>query len=483
MTLNDYGEGCSASTLANHDNDSPAGTLINLSEDSSASTLINLSKDSSASTLINLSKDSSASTLINLSEDSSASTLINLSEDSSASTPTNPSEGSSASPLSNYSENPFESTLNRLKLDANLYINSKPNSPTPRSEVSPERLNTKPLFQLLAGKKERFNSSSTLNGEAFLDLLSDYPSPEFPVLLADIAKHGAKLGYNGPPLATKKRQNHPTAKVHTSIISDEIQKELSLGRLHKLGSLPEKYYCSPLGLVPKVNNGTQTGWRRIFDLSCPAGSSINDHIEPEFGKLRYETFSEAVAEIARSGKGSILMKRDLKSAFRKIPVSPEDQWLLIFEWEGSYYKELFLPFGLHTAPYIFNLFGEGFEWILQRKYSWTLKRYLDDFLAILPPGTSTSSFSQEFMDVCTQLGFEEALDKREEGTCVHYLGLVLDTIKMEARLPDEKKARAMKGIADVLKARCVTTKQLEKLLGLLEFCVNVFPIFRWAALF
>ena len=152
-------------------------------------------------------------------------------------------------------------------------------------------------------------------------------------------------------------------------IEQDIAKELSLGRLRKLDKLPEKYYCSPLGLMPKKADGVQTGWRRIFDLSSPTGSSVNDFISSEYGFLQYETFDEAVKAIAILGPGSVLMKWDLKSAFHMILVCTEDQWLLIFEWNGQLYQELFLPFSLRTAPFIFNLFGEALQWILQQKYS------------------------------------------------------------------------------------------------------------------
>jgi len=40
------------------------------------------------------------------------------------------------------------------------------------------------------------------------------------------------------------------------------------------------------------------------------------------------------------------MKHDLKSAFRHIPVSPGDYWLLIFEWQGKFYVDLFPAFFL-----------------------------------------------------------------------------------------------------------------------------------------
>src|SRR5205814_9230098 len=58
--------------------------------------------------------------------------------------------------------------------------------------------------------------------------------------------------------------------------------------------------------------------------------------------------------------------------------------LPIYEWDGRIYVELFLPFGLRTAPIIFNLFSEAIHWIMQLK-GYDLCHYIDDFLLILPP--------------------------------------------------------------------------------------------------
>ena len=259
--------------------------------------------------------------------------------------------------------NLMHQALEDLKMTANEHETHEP-TPCPQNvhtSIPPEQPNTKPLFELLAKNKKNFNSKTTLHIANILELLDDYPSPEFPILLADIIKYGAKLGYNGPQQARIKRSNHPSANINAQVITDEIKKELSLGRLQKLDKLPTRYYCSPLGLVPKRVDEVQTDWRRIFNLSCPAGHSVNDAINPAFGSLRYETFNTAVSAIAKSGRGTVLMKRDIKAAFRMIPICTEDQWLLIFEWDGSYYMELFLPFGLRTAPFIFNLFGEALQ--------------------------------------------------------------------------------------------------------------------------
>jgi hypothetical protein len=57
-------------------------------------------------------------------------------------------------------------------------------------------------------------------------------------------------------------------------------------------------------------------------------------------------------------KGAILMKRDLSDAFRHIPFAESDYWLLGLCWNAIFYIDCFLPFGLRTAPFLFNLLPE-----------------------------------------------------------------------------------------------------------------------------
>ena len=78
----------------------------------------------------------------------------------------------------------------------------------------------------------------------------------------------------------------------------------------------------------------------------------------------------------------MILKRDVKDASRNVPVAPQHEWLLGFKWRNKHYKETCLSFGLSTAPFIFNLFGEGLHWILVSYLRWILVHYLDDFIAI-----------------------------------------------------------------------------------------------------
>lgn len=68
--------------------------------------------------------------------------------------------------------------------------------------------------------------------------------------------------------------------------------------------------------------------------------------------------------IANLGKGTVMMKYNLKSAFQYILIYIENYVFLCFKWDGHFYIDLFLPFELCTASFIFNLFAEALHWIL-----------------------------------------------------------------------------------------------------------------------
>ena len=54
------------------------------------------------------------------------------------------------------------------------------------------------------------------------------------------------------------------------------------------------------------------------------------------------------------GLGSKLVTLDIKDAYRIVPVHPDDYHLLGVKRRGSTYVDRALPFGLPSAPKIFN---------------------------------------------------------------------------------------------------------------------------------
>jgi hypothetical protein len=298
--------------------------------------------------------------------------------------------------------------------------------------------------------------------------------------LTSIAISGARVGFQGIPAGHVQRQNHSTAYAHPEIITESIQSELRKGRIKQISEsdLPDNVFCSPIGLTPKLANGIQTGWRVIFDLSCPEGSSVNDGIPKEYGTLVYETLNDAVQLVAQAGKGAIMMKRDLKAAFRHVPMNPCDYWLLIFEWNGQFFVDMFLPFGLRTAPRIFNLFAEALHWVLETLFEWNLTHYLDDFLFVFPPGTDITPLSAQFDEVLAEFGLTKAMEKDMDGCVVVHLGFEFDSINMQVRLPLNKKQRAVEAVNTLLASSTAPLSMLESTLGFLSHCCQVVPLGR-----
>ena len=74
--------------------------------------------------------------------------------------------------------------------------------------------------------------------------------------------------------------------------------------------------------------GTQKEWKVANDhaLSPPSGQSINDHIPKEQCSLQYSSVDDSVKILTALGKGALMTKVDLKSAFRVIPVHSTDWW-------------------------------------------------------------------------------------------------------------------------------------------------------------
>ena len=79
--------------------------------------------------------------------------------------------------------------------------------------------------------------------------------------------------------------------------------------------------------------------------SYPAGNSVNDGIEPEVCSLHYTSVDEAARLVDSLGMGAQLAKFDLESAYRIVPVHPDDRPLLGMAWKGCWYMDTTLPSG------------------------------------------------------------------------------------------------------------------------------------------
>lgn len=178
-----------------------------------------------------------------------------------------------------------------------------------------------------------------------------------------------------------------------------------------------------------------------MDLSSPSGSSINDFISKEDYTLHYATFDHALALVSSFGTGALVAKLDLKHAFCLCPVSPSDWDLLGMHWQGKFYVDLHLPFGLRSSPFLFNRLADASEWILKNNYAIpTLMHYLDDYFTVGPPSSPQCASQVDIMvKTANRLGIPLAPDKLEGPTShLVFLGILVDSNLMECSLPPDK---------------------------------------------
>ena len=303
--------------------------------------------------------------------------------------------------------------------------------------------------------------------------LLHHPNRNFVNSLINTLKFGARIGYSGPQKACVSR-NLISASQHPEVVSSNLSKEIQKGRVAGpfLSSPLKDLQCHPVGVVPKKHSSE---WRTIYHLSYPEGDSINDHIPKEPYSLQYVRVDDAIRILQTLGPGSFMAKTDLKSAFRLIPIHPDDWNLLGIYWQSRYYVDLFLPFGLRSAPFIFNQLSDALEWILKHNYGLKyVLHILDDFFLAehtkLDCLLSFSTLLRFFMVVKAPVVASKTLGPSQ---VLEFMGIILDSVRMEARLPDDKLTRIRDLLESFTNRRSARLVELQSLIGTLQFACKV----------
>jgi len=308
--------------------------------------------------------------------------------------------------------------------------------------------------------------------------LRNFPDKVFVRQLIDNLRHGCSIGYTGPQF-THIADNLQSATQQPEVIDATLKEECEAGRILGPFALPPlpNFRTSGLGLVPKHDGG----WRIIYHLSAPANDSINDFIDPELYSLSYCTIDDAYTILNELGPGALMSKIDLKNAFRLIPVRAEDWNLLGICWRQLFYIDTCLPFGLRSAPYLFNQLSTAIHWILQHsKGVRHLLHYLDDFFTAGPAASPTCADNlQAMFSLCEDIQAPIKLSKVEgPTTSMTFLGIHLNSITMEASISADRKQALLDELRWMKQKDRVTKRDLLSLVGKLSFCCKVLPAGR-----
>ena len=313
-----------------------------------------------------------------------------------------------------------------------------------------------------------------------IPLLNLYPLTTAAQTLKEGFMKGFKLGFEGKRCPRE-------AKNLISVLKDpntaqlKLEKEISLKRMAgPFNQAPiENLFVSPIGLVPKAEKGKL---RMIHHLSYPEGESVNDGINRDVCAVHYANFDEAVNIVIRAGKGAHMVKADIESAFRLLPVHPSDFNLLGIKFRGKYYVDKALPMGASCSPAFFEMFSSFLDWVVRQEVgSDKVIHYMDDFLFVGCADVSNKLSCQRlvtgFERVCKKLGVPLAANKSVGPTsCLVFLGLEIDSIRQTVSIPSDKLEKVTEKIKHALENTTITLKELQSLIGSLTFvCKAVTP--------
>ena len=305
-----------------------------------------------------------------------------------------------------------------------------------------------------------------------------HPDREFCDYLLRGITEGFRVGFRYSSCrCNRAKANMRSAVLNTKVVEEYLAREVERGRVvgpFELDTLPGAH-VSHFGVIPK--NHRPGEWRLIVDLSHPEGASVNDGIEPELCTLSYTSVDEAVRQIRWRGRGTLMAKLDVESAYRMVPVHPTDRLLLGMVWKGKLYIDSTLPFGLRSAPKIFNSLADAIQWILESQ-SVKAIHYLDDFLIFGAPKSQECKLALETTEsLCARLGVPIAHHKTEGPTSrLTFLGIELDSESSSLRLPLEKLQRLQREITWWMGRSSCTKRELLSLIGQLQHaCCVVRP--------
>lgn len=235
---------------------------------------------------------------------------------------------------------------------------------------------------------------------------------------------------------------------------------------------------SPLQTVPKDDCKR----RVVLDLSFPAGTSVNDGIPKDSFldkpfHLSLPRSADFADLIVAKGPGCYLYKKDLKRAYRQIPVDPKDYIYLGYRWNDLLYFDLVLPFGLRSATLACQRTTNAIAHIFLSGYHHQCVNYIDDFGGVETSLDDASLAFRDLEDLFNSLGLESSPAKDcPPSTRMVFLGLVYDTVAMTLEVPQDKLTRTTELICHWLSSPRATRSDLQSLIGKLSYiCACISP--------
>ena len=224
-----------------------------------------------------------------------------------------------------------------------------------------------------------------------------------------------------------------------SIIDEEVTQMIQKGAIKEV-SPSEDQLLSPIFVVPKKDSG----FRPVINLK-----HLNSHVEYLHFKMEgLHLLKDLLKPV------DVMCKLDLKDAYFSVPFQESSQQFVRFQWDHKIDQFLCLCFGLGPAPRIFtNLMKIPIA--ILRRLNMTLIIFLDDILLMATTEKELFQGRDTLIFLLKSLGFLINVKKSQLNPTqkIQFLGVNIDSIKMEASLPQEKLEKTDSQCQDILERK------------------------------
>lgn len=285
---------------------------------------------------------------------------------------------------------------------------------------------------------------------------------------------GADIGCVGRFREPSHSKNAPSAFEYAAEVTESIAswtaKGLVRGPLEE-NEVPANAKINGIMCRPKPNGSA----RVILNLSAPKGRSVNEGIDKKRFPATMSSTKKWVTILGRAGRGAWMVKCDWTEAYKHQHVRIEDVDLQYFAWLGRFFVELMLVFGAVSSAGIYDRVAKLVLEIAARRSRFPKKsicQVLDDVCAAIGAGQLQVllDFLDAYKAVAREVGVilasEDDPDKAfapcQRGVV---LGIEYDTVKWTWKIPQEKGARFVLQLRDLIAKDAVRQDEIWRVVG------------------
>lgn len=224
---------------------------------------------------------------------------------------------------------------------------------------------------------------------------------------------------------------------------------------------------SALAAIPKEDGSV----RLIHDGSRPIGKAMNDYSIP--GTSIFQTLKDA-CKLAKPLY--YCAKIDLQSAYRSVPIHPENyiatgiRWTFKGDSAPTYLFDSRLPFGSNKGPSHFHRLSQAIRRCMARRGFNGVVAYIDDFFLAAPSYEECKYWMLILLRLIRKLGFNISYKKVVGPTQrITFLGITIDTASSTLTLSEEKIVRLRRQLLKFSSRNRATKQQLQSLAGSLNY--------------